>query len=200
MGADLYSSFCGSIIAASLLGAKAFGPAGIALPFWICMSGIVAAGLGMITVRCKEGATQGDLLNMLRRALTLSSAFQVLFIAIIVYLLDVPWNLFWCIVIGLFAGMLIGVTSELFTSAAYSPVMSIAKAAQIGGANVIIQGLSVGMYSAVAPALIVGATLIATYNLSGSTYGIALASSGLLSTLAITLATDAYGQAAHTSQ
>jgi Na+/H+-translocating membrane pyrophosphatase len=113
-----------------------------------------------------------------------------------VAILDLSWRYFGCIVIGLAAGMVIGVTSEFFTSYTYKPTLSIAHAARIGPANVIIQGLSVGMFSCVIPALVVASVAISTYNLAQGTFGISLASVGLLSTLAITLATDAYGPVA----
>lgn len=196
MGADLFSSFVGSIIASSLLGYTNFGEAGVALPYWISMSGIIAAVIGMMTVRCEEGATQHDLLNVLRRAQFIAGIFQVGFIAIVVAVLDLSWKLFGCIVIGLAAGLSIGLISEYFTSYAYAPTQNISKSARIGAANVIIEGLSVGMYSCVAPALIIASVVLAVYSLAGDVYGIALASTGLLSTLGITLATDAYGPVA----
>lgn len=208
MGADLFSSFCGSIIASALLGASEHTkdlPMGInehlvarpyiALPFWISMSGIVASIIGMTAVRCDDNATQVDLLNVLRRSQFLAGIFQIAFMAVVVRVLDVEWQLFGCILIGLVAGLSIGVISEVFTSFAHSPTRNIAKSARIGAANVVIEGLSVGMHSTVAPALIVGAVLISTKSLAGP-YGIALASTGLLSTLGITLATDAYGPVA----
>jgi len=196
MGADLFSSFVGSIIASSLLGAGPYGARGIALPYWISMTGIVASVFGMATVRCREGASQGELLSVLRRAQGVAGLMQVGFIATCTYVLDVPWELFGCIVIGLAAGLSIGTISEIFTSSAYPPVLGIAKSARIGPANVVIAGLAVGMYQTIAPTLIVCGTIIATYTLAGSVYGIALASTGLLSTLGITLATDAYGPVA----
>jgi len=116
--------------------------------------------------------------------------------ALIVWILDVSWEFYGCIIIGLAAGLMIGTVSEIFTSSAYPPVMSIAKSSRIGPANVVIAGLSVGMYSCITPSLIIASTVLATFSLAGGVYGIALASTGLLSTLGITLATDAYGPVA----
>jgi K(+)-stimulated pyrophosphate-energized sodium pump len=138
MGADLFSSFVGSIIASSLLGSDKVGPQGIALPFWISMTGIVASVFGMATVRCKEGATQADLLQVLRRAQSVAGIFQCGFMALITWILDVSWELYGCIIIGLAAGLMIGTVSEIFTSSAYPPVKSIAKSSRIGPANVVI--------------------------------------------------------------
>jgi K(+)-stimulated pyrophosphate-energized sodium pump len=196
MGADLFSSFVGSIIASSVLGFKNYGLAGIALPFWISMAGIVAAIIGMLTIHTKEGATQGQLLNVLRRAMFVSAVFELGFMAIIVEVLDLDWALFFCLMIGLGAGISITFCSEYFTSSAYSPTRRIANSGVFGPANVIIEGLSVGSYSTVGPVLIIASTIIAVRALSGSAFGIALASTGLLSVLGITLATDAYGPVA----
>eukprot|EP00456_Euglypha_rotunda_P090428 TRINITY_DN947_c0_g1_i5.p1 TRINITY_DN947_c0_g1~~TRINITY_DN947_c0_g1_i5.p1 ORF type:complete len:665 (+),score=107.03 TRINITY_DN947_c0_g1_i5:141-2135(+) len=202
MGADLFSSFVGSIIASSLLGHKAFEGesearqlAAIALPYWVSMSGIVAAAIGIFTIRTKENATQRDLLHVLRSAQLIAGVFQIGFMAIIVAVLDVSWKLFGCILIGLVAGLLMGIISEFWTSFAHPPTSNIAKKSRIGAANVIIEGLAVGSYSCILPALIIAAVIIACRSLVGA-YGIALASTGLLSTLAITLATDAYGPVA----
>jgi len=197
MGADLFSSFVGSIVASALLAIReGYGRIGVALPFWVSMAGIVAAVIGIFTVRCRDGATQHDLLIRLRWALTIAGAFQVGFVAIIIYALDMKWELFGCVVIGLAAGSIIGIISEYFTSYSYTPTRTIAKASRIGPANVVIEGLSVGMYSVILPTLIIASTIIATLHLSDGFYGVALASTGLLSTLGITLATDAYGPVA----
>jgi len=197
MGADLFSSFVGSIVASSLLAIREnYGRVGVALPFWVSMAGIVAAVIGIACVRCRDGATQHDLLIVLRRAMVVSGVFQIGFCAIIIYALDMKWELFGCVVIGLAAGSIIGIISEFFTSYSYAPTRTIAKSARIGPANVVIEGLSVGMYSVILPTLIIASTIIATLHLSGGFYGVALASTGLLSTLGITLATDAYGPVA----
>lgn len=183
MGADLYSSFVGSIIASSVLGFKQHGHVGIALPFWISMAGIVCAVIGMFTIRTKENATQSELLNVLRRGMFVAAFFELGCMAAIIYILDMSWNLFFCLMIGLSAGILISFWSEYFTSGAYSPTQRIANSGVFGPANVIIEGLSVGSYSTIGPVLIIASTIIAVRALSGSAFGIALASTGLLSIL-----------------
>lgn len=196
MGADLFSSFVGSIIASSVLGFKYHGNVGIALPFWISMAGIISALVGMATIRTKEGATQTDLLNVLRRGMFVSAVVELGFMAVIVRVLKMEWELYFCLMIGLFAGILISYWSEYFTSGAYPPTQRIANSGIFGPASVIIEGISVGSYSTIGPVLIIASTIIAVRVLSGSAFGIALASTGLLSILAITLATDAYGPVA----
>lgn len=196
MGADLYSSFVGSIVASSVLGFKQHGHVGIALPFWIAMSGIVCAVIGMCTIRCKEGATQTDLLNVLRRGMFVAAFFELGCAAVVIHVLDMDWELYFCVMIGLAAGVAISFWSEYFTSGAYAPTQRISNSGVFGPANVIIEGLSVGSYSTIGPVLIIASTIIAVRALSGSAFGIALASTGLLSILAITLATDAYGPVA----
>ena len=196
MGADLFSSFVGSIVASALLGFKEYGYAGIALPFWISMAGIIAAMIGMLTIRTQEGATQGQLLNVLRRAMFVSAIIELGFMAIIIRVLNMDWALFFCLMIGLAAGISITFWSEYFTSSAYAPTQRIANSGVFGPANVIIEGISVGSYSTMGPVLIIASTIIAVRALAGSAFGIALASTGLLSILGITLATDAYGPVA----
>eukprot|EP00762_Andalucia_godoyi_P008515 ANDGO_05810.mRNA.1 Putative K(+)-stimulated pyrophosphate-energized sodium pump len=192
MGADLFSSFAGSIIASSLLGYQQIGKEGVAVPFWISGAGIISAIMGMLLVRTKEGATQHDLLLVLRRAQMFAGIIQVGLIAVVVAVLDVSWKLFGCIVIGLFAGIMVAVFSEMMTSGSYYPTQSIVGAGLAGPAGVVIQGLAVGYMACVIPTLIVASVVLAALELAGM-YGIALASTGVLSTLGITLATDAYG-------
>jgi H(+)-translocating pyrophosphatase len=196
MGADLFSSFVGSIVASSLLGLKNYDYAGVALPFWISMAGIIAAIIGMFTIRTEDNATQTDLLNVLRRAMFVSAAIELGFTAVVIKVLQMDWALYFCLMIGLAAGILISFWSEYFTSSAYPPTQRIANSGIFGPANVIIEGLSVGSYSTIGPVLIIASTIIAVKALSDSAYGIALASTGLLSILGITLATDAYGPVA----
>jgi hypothetical protein len=117
--------------------------------------------------------------------------------ALITYVLGLSWRLFGCLLIGLFAGLCIGLWSEYFTSFAYRCTQGIAKAGRVGVANVIISGLAVGMNACVGPAILIAAVVLATFALADGVYGIALASTGLLSTLGITLATDAYGPVIH---
>jgi len=196
MGADLFSSFVGSIIASSVLGFKKVGLVGIALPFWISMTGIICAILAMLTIQTRDGATQNELLNVLRRSMFIAASLELACCAIIIHVLDMSWNYYFCLMIGLAAGILISFWSEYFTSSAYSPTQRIANSGVFGPANVIIEGISVGSYSTIGPVLIIASTIIAVRALTGSAFGIALASTGLLSILAITLATDAYGPVA----
>jgi len=193
MGADLFSSFVGSIIASSILGFKDHGLVGIALPFWISMAGIVAAIIGMFTIHTKEDANQNDLLNVLRRGMFVAAVLELGFMAIIIHVLEMDWRLYFCLMIGLGAGICISFWSEYFTSGAYGPTQRIAGSGVFGPANVVIEGISVGSYSTIGPVLVIASTIIAVRALSGSAFGIALASTGMLSTLGITLATDAYG-------
>jgi K(+)-stimulated pyrophosphate-energized sodium pump len=167
----------------------------LALPYWISASGVVASIIGLLCVRTKEGASQGEVQNSVSLGLYIAMFFQFGFMAIIVYVLNVPWKLFACIVIGLVCGRAIGSNTEYFTSFAYSPTRTVANAGLTGPASVIIRGLSVGMMSTLLPGLLIAATVLSTINLA-SYYGIALASTGLLSNLAITLATDAFGPVA----
>lgn len=196
MGADIFGSFAGSIIACSLIGtANGMGYAGVALPYWISASGIFASAIGMLFVRTREGATQFQVLNAIRNGLAVAAILQFGFIAIVIWVLGMDWKLYATIVIGLACGRAVGFSAELFTSFAYTPTRSIAKAGLTGAASVIIQGLSVGMLSTIPSALIIAACVLAAVNLSGY-YGLALASVGLLSNLAISLATDAFGPVA----
>jgi len=196
MGADLFSSFVGSIIASSVLGYSQHGLVGIALPFWISMAGIICAIIGILTIRTEEGATQGQLLNVLRRGMFGAAFLEIGCMAVVIHVLDMSWELFCCLVIGICAGIAISVWSEYFTSSAYSPTQRIANSGIFGPGNVVIEGVSVGSYSTIGPVLIIASVIIAVRALSGSAFGIALASTGMLSTLGITLATDAYGPVA----
>ena len=198
MGADLFESFVGSIVAAVALAEGDI--ALIMLPFWTAGVGIVASIIGYFAVGTKEGATQRDLLVALQKGVFLASICVIGFTAIICSQIfdgreEVGWKIFGCIVIGLFAGVLIGQVTELFTSYAYWPTKSITEAGITGPATVIIQGLGVGMISTVLPVLIIVSSILGCNALSGQ-YGIAMAAVGMLSTLGVTLATDAYGPVA----
>eukprot|EP01027_Heterolobosea_sp_BB2_P014399 GEZU01020684.1.p1 GENE.GEZU01020684.1~~GEZU01020684.1.p1 ORF type:complete len:686 (-),score=265.87 GEZU01020684.1:117-2174(-) len=196
MGADLFSSFVGSNIASSLLGiSKGLGPRGVAYPLWISATGIVCSIIGMALVRCRDSANSAGVLAAFRRGLFITNILQIGAMAGITAILEMNWKLFGTMIIGLVAGHLIAITSEIFTSPTYYPTRSISRSGLAGPASVIIQGLSVGMMSTIAPALIIASTLLASIALSGS-YGIALASTGLISCLGFTLATDAYGPVA----
>jgi len=194
MGADLFESYVGSIIAAGSL-ATPGSTAELAYPFWIAGAGIVAAAIGSRVISTKS-AEQKELLRALTRGVATASVLVAIFSAIISYVLfgssDRGWSLFGCVMIGLVAGFIIGEATEIFTSFEYSPVKSITASATTGDATVIIQGLGVGMFSCLPPAIILIITIIACSFLA-DTYGVAIAAVGMLSTLGVTLATDAYG-------
>ncbi len=194
MGADLFGSFAGSTIASSLLAMSNsdLGPACVALPYFISAGGIFSSIVGLVLVRTKEGATHHDILITLRRAQIIAGVIQIGVIALVIGVLDLSWKLFGCIVIGLVAGIAIAILSEIMTSGAYFPTRSIAAAGTAGAAGVIIQGIAVGSMACVLPTLITASVVLAVMNLAG-VYGVALASTGVLSLLAMTLATDAYG-------
>jgi K(+)-stimulated pyrophosphate-energized sodium pump len=203
MGADLFESYSGSIIAAATLGAFVADGAGVVLPFLVAAVGLLASLIGTFLVHTKEGATLGDLLKSLHRAIYGASALVLVFVAIVVALTGIPWNFFFVVLIGLLAGVAIGYFTEHYTSYTEKPTQSIAEAAQTGSATLIIQGLAVGMHSTMAPVLIIAVTILATVALGAATgisgaglYAVALAGVGMLSTLGVTLATDAYGPVA----
>ncbi len=202
MGADLYESYCGSILAAAALGVGAkLGFNGAVLPMIIAAVGILLSILGIFAVKTKEGADQNELLASLNRGIYLSSALIIVASYFIVKIM-MPGNfgIFWAIIIGLIVGIVIGKATEYFTSYAYSPTKKIAKHAKTGAATVIISGIGCGMFSTIVPVLSVAVGIIGSYACSGGftdpargLYGIAVAAVGMLSTLGITLATDAYG-------
>jgi K(+)-stimulated pyrophosphate-energized sodium pump len=213
MGADLFESYSGSIIAASALGAGIALTteeltqeisALVTLPFFVAAVGIIASLIGTFLVRTQEGASQQDLLNTLRRAIYGASVIVLVLAAGAVFFSGASWNWWWVILFGLIAGNGIAYSTEYFTSYDSGPTQGIAKASETGSATLIIQGLSVGMLSTVAPALIVAVTIILSYSfgmratgeLSGGLYAVALAGVGMLSTLGVTLASDAYGPVA----
>jgi H(+)-translocating pyrophosphatase len=194
MGADLFESYVGSIIAAATLANGDI--VRIALPFFVAGAGIVASMIGFFFVRTKDGASQHDLLWALHKGTLVSSAIVIgLSAAIVDQFFEsskVGWQTFGCIVIGLFCGIFIGQATEYFTSYSFWPVKSITKSGITGPATVIIQGMGIGMISCVAPVIILVITILACSALAGE-YGIAIAAVGMLSTLGVTLATDAYG-------
>jgi K(+)-stimulated pyrophosphate-energized sodium pump len=199
MGADLFESYSGSIIAAAALGATVAGGVGITLPFIVAAVGIIASLIGTFLVSTKEGATQHDLLATLRRAIYASSGLVLIFTAIVIAITGAGWNLFAVVVVGLLAGNGIGYFTEYYTSYTEKPTQGIAKASETGSATLIIEGLAVGMVSTVAPVLIVAVAIILALGLGGAEaglYAVALAGVGMLSTLGVTLATDAYGPVA----
>ena len=202
MGADLFESFVGSIIACAALSSD---NRELALPFWISGFGILAATIGFWTVSTKDDASQSELLHALHRGVYSASILVIVFAIACVEMLfegsKVGYRYFGCIIIGLVAGILIGEATEYCTSYAYAPVKSITHAGSAGGAaTVIIQGLGIGMISVFPPTIVICATVLACYNVAGAgtsgLYGISISAVGMLSTLGVTLATDAYGPVA----
>jgi len=210
MGADLFESYCGSILASSALGAAAFvGDTAlqlkaVAAPFVISGVGILLSVLGVFLVRTGEEASQEDLLGALSRGINTSAALVVLASLGALHLLGMPnlWGTWGAVVVGLVTGIVIGRATEYATSPAYRPTRSIARAAESGGATAIISGIGVGMLSTAVPVMaVVFGTLLAFLcsagfevgNVTEGLYGVAIAAVGMLSTLGITLASDAYG-------
>jgi K(+)-stimulated pyrophosphate-energized sodium pump len=202
MGADLFESYVSSIIAAMALafagtaGAGLLWDAGrVVLPLMLAGAGIVAAILGTFVVRSAEDASFEQLLWALRRGIFASAIILVIFALVIVLALDMEMVWFWAIVTGLVAGIVIGLSTEYYTSYSYKPTQKVAETSQTGAATVMISGIATGMVSTVVPLIAVGVTIVVAYELA-EFYGVALAGVGLLSTLGITLATDAYGPVA----
>ena len=211
MGADLYESYAGSILSAAALGATAFlSQAGhlvtqaVILPMVIAGIGIVASVLGIFLVRTREGASQKQLLGSLSRGINGSSLLIVGGSWWAVHaLLPGHSGVFWAIVIGLVVGIVVGKSVEYYTSDAYKPTQGIAKHSETGEATVIISGIATGMSSTAIPVTVIAAGIVGAFAVAGGfspekgiaygLYGIAIAAVGMLSTLGITLATDAYG-------
>lgn len=200
MGADLFESYVGSIIAAATLGFVATdmgldGLVGVGLPILIAGVGILSSIIATTFVRTHEDATQSDLLGALRRGVYGASIIFAVLSFGVIYWLGVSLNVFWAIIVGLVAGNLIAFFTEYYTSYAYGPTQSISDASETGAATTIIQGLAVGMESTVAPVVVVAAGILAAVWLAG-VFGVAIAAVGMLATLGVTLATDAYGPVA----
>ena len=218
MGADLYESYCGSVLATAALGAAAFSSAGsealqikaVMAPMLIAAVGILLSILGIFLVRTKEGATMRELLRSLGEGVNFSSLLIAAATFGILCLLGVEnWvGLSFSVITGLVAGIVIGQATEYFTSHSYKPTQKIAGSAQTGPATVIIAGIGSGMISTAIPVVTIGVAIILAYlcaigfdienmmapqNMSMGLYGIGIAAVGMLSTLGITLATDAYG-------
>ncbi len=204
MGADLYESYVGSIVAAMALGFAAFKSLGaVLMPLTIAASGILASIIGTFFVRSGEKTEQHILLLALRKGIITAALIIAVLSYFIVSLYNVPITLYYSILGGLLAGILIGLTTEYYTSSKNKPVRFLAKSALTGPATVIIDGLAVGMLSTFLPVVIVAVTTIISFFVAGGStnfalglYGISLAAVGMLSTLGITLATDAYGPVA----
>ncbi|MDR2806936.1 MAG: sodium-translocating pyrophosphatase [Puniceicoccales bacterium] len=212
MGADLYESYSGAILAAAALGASAFARSSsilqmkaILMPVFISALGAILSIVGILIVKTKENASSRDLLCALGCGIKVSSFCILLISWVVLYLSDIPnaLGIWGAIVIGLIAGEIIGKASEYYTSQAYAPTRCVAEQSQTGPATVIIGGIGIGMLSSVVPVLtIVTGTLLAFFVAQGFSgdknsimglYGVSLAAVGMLSTLGITMATDAYG-------
>jgi K(+)-stimulated pyrophosphate-energized sodium pump len=206
MGADLYESYVGSIVStATLAVAAGLQTKGVLIPMLMAAVGIVSSIIGTFFVRTKEQASQKALLSALRRGVYVSSALVAVVSFLIIYFIFGinSIGLYFAILCGLLAGVLIGYFTEYFTSDHYKPTKSVAEAAKTGPATVIIGGISLGMKSTFVPIIVISAAILGAYYLSGGAqsfnmglFGIALAAVGMLSTLGITLATDAYGPVA----
>ncbi len=216
MGADLYESYCGSILSTAALGASAFVMSpdmqqnAVFAPMIIAAIGVFLSIFGIFIVRTKEDATLKQLMDSLNRGVNVSAFFIAIFTFAILYLLGFTnWvGLSFSVITGLLAGIIIGQGTEYFTSSSHKPTINISMSAKTGPATVIISGLGNGFISTTIPVLTIVAAILISYlcairfdvanmlsaeSVSMGLYGIAIASVGMLSTLGITLATDAYG-------
>ncbi|MFA7677133.1 MAG: sodium-translocating pyrophosphatase [Candidatus Omnitrophota bacterium] len=206
MGADLYESYVDSIVATMALAAAAgLGIKGVITPLLMAACGVVASLIGYFFIQTKENANQKTLLKALRKGVWTASAFVIAFSYLIVkYVLGTGYmGVFVSVVIGLLAGVLIGQFTEFFTSAGYKPTRNLSKTAKTGPATIIIEGIALGMLSPVGAVMVVGAAILASFAVNGGftnfdtgLYGVGISAVGMLSTLGITLATDAYGPVA----
>jgi K(+)-stimulated pyrophosphate-energized sodium pump len=207
MGADLYESYVGSIIATMALGAVAFGRFGlsiqsVSIPLTIASVGVIASLIGIFLVRSGEKAQQDVLLRALRIGIWSSAGIIVVVAGFIVWAMlgAEHMGIYYAILCGLLAGVLIGFFTEYYTSAEYSPTKKLAETGLTGPGTIIIGGLSLGMHSTAIPVIIVCGAILGSFYLAGGAtdfhmgvYGIGISAVGMLSTLGITLATDAYG-------
>ena len=214
MGADLYESYCGSILSTAALGATAFAMNGdmqlraVIAPMVIAAIGIFLSLIGIYMVRTKEGASMKDLLHSLGLGTNVSAGLIAVATFIILYLLGIEnWlGLSFSVISGLVAGVIIGQATEFYTSQSYRPTQKIAEASETGPATVIIKGIGTGMISTMVPVVTISVAIMLSYlcangfdmslsakSISVGLYGIGIAAVGMLSTLGITLATDAYG-------
>ena len=214
MGADLYESYCGSILSTAALGATAFAMNGdmqlkaVIAPMIIASVGIFLSLIGIFLVRTKDGATMRDLLKSLALGTNVSAVLIAVATFVILYLLGLDnWlGTSFSVITGLCAGVIIGQGTEYYTSHSYKPTQDIAAASETGAATVIIKGIGTGMISTMIPVVTISVAIMLSYlcangfnldmsaeSLSRGLYGIGIAAVGMLSTLGITLATDAYG-------
>ncbi len=212
MGADLYESYCGAILATMALGASAFfgdtvaQTRAILAPMCIAALGVVLSVIGIYAVRTKEGASLQDLLGSLSRGTNLSAGLIAVVSFGIFYVLGFSnwWMLSLSVIFGLVSGVIIGKATEYYTSHSYKPTQKLAESAKTGSATVIISGMGLGMISTAVPVVTIAVAILLSYLcatgfsfdpalISQGLYGISIAAVGMLSTLGITLATDAYG-------
>lgn len=214
MGADLYESYCGSILSTAALGATAFAMNGdmqlkaVIAPMLIAAVGIFLSLAGIFMVKTKDGATMKDLLHSLSLGTNVSACLIAVATFVILYLLKIGnWiGVSFSVISGLAAGVIIGWATEYYTSQSYRPTKSIAESSETGSATVIIKGIGTGMISTMVPVVTISVAIMASYlcangfdlsmsssSISMGLYGIGIAAVGMLSTLGITLATDAYG-------
>ena len=217
MGADLYESYVGSILATFALGAAAYGSENLTwnamlLPLVIAVVGVVCSVLGTFLIRTREDATQKSLLATLRKGTYTAAVLAAIIGAPVTYFIMGSWGPYIAILAGLVAGCAIGYFTEYYTSDTYKPTQNLADSTETGAATTIIGGISLGMLSTAAPIIIIGIAIIVSFLASGGSlttggaeyellfskglYGIGIAAVGMLSTLGITLATDAYGPVA----
>ena len=203
MGADLFESYVGSIIATvalAVVGSSTLGGGTeeldlILFPLLVASIGIFSSIIGTFLVRTGEGASMGRLLWSLRTGIFSAGALVLIGTAALILFMDLDFKLFWVVLTGLLAGQLIGTASEYYTSYEYSPTKKLAEQSETGPATIMIGGLGLGMMSTVIPGVVVIVAMWLSYYFAGL-YGVALAAVGMLSTLGITLATDAYGPVA----
>jgi len=214
MGADLYESYCGSILSTAALGATAFAMSpemqlkAVIAPMIIAAVGIFLSLIGIFLVRTKEGASMKDLLHSLSLGTNVSALLIAIATFVILYLLGIEnyVGVSFSVITGLVAGVIIGQATEYYTSHSYKPTQKIAEASQTGSATVIIKGIGTGMISTCIPVVTISVAIMLSYmcangfdlsmsaaSISHGLYGIGIAAVGMLSTLGITLATDAYG-------
>ena len=214
MGADLYESYCGSILSTAALGATAFAMnsdmqlRAVIAPMIIAAIGIFLSLIGIFLVRTREGASMKDLLHSLGLGTNVSAGLIAVATFVILYLLGIEnwFGLSFSVISGLVAGVIIGQATEYYTSQSYKPTQKIAEASQTGPATVIIKGIGTGMISTMIPVVTISVAIMLSFlcangfdmsmsakSISTGLYGIGIAAVGMLSTLGITLATDAYG-------
>ena len=216
MGADLYESYVGSIISTGALATAAgLGFKGIVVPMMIAAIGIIASIIGTFFVSTKEGATQKNLLGSLRRGTYVSAILSAISAAVLIFTL-LPQNtgVFWAVISGLVAGVLIGFFTEYYTSDSYKPTQKLSESSKTGSATIIIDGIALGMNSTAIPVVIVGISILVSFFAAGGggflatgdlssfslgLYGVGISAVGMLATLGITLATDALDSLGNTT-